>query len=379
MIDNVYVHIGTKNNFEDLFSDKKETSNIVFFPDFVRNLDLQSNEVKIVQHNSRMSELTDKRELIENLIVYAEDFASVNDHVILNFVGLTNGFDIENLYIQNPPKRVLSSLNRHAIQKPKITHTDYKKLDINLLRQIARELPARILGQDEALKSLVASLYRSLRNSSDMPEVVLLYGPSGVGKTETGKLISKLMGGKLCRIQFSMLQNLEAYDYLFGNKLSRSSFAFDLLSRESNVIMIDEFDKVHPNLYNAFYEVFDKGTFEDKNYKVNLKDAIFLLTSNYQNETEILQALGPAMFSRISKCVHYSKLNSIYKNKIIEKHYSEVISTFTKEEKDYLEKIKVKEWFLKNSYKCDNIRTLKTKLENAIFDELIEHFVYAKL
>ena len=50
------------------------------------------------------------------------------------------------------------------------------------------------------------------------------------------------------------------------------------MSRESNVILIDEFDKVNPSFYNAFYELFDGGRYVDTNYDVNLGQTIFLLT-----------------------------------------------------------------------------------------------------
>ena len=68
------------------------------------------------------------------------------------------------------------------------------------------------------------------------------------------------------RIQFSMMQTSEAYDYVFGAEHSKSSFARDMMGRESNVILIDEFDKVNPALYNAFYELFDEGKYVDTNY-----------------------------------------------------------------------------------------------------------------
>lgn len=56
-----------------------------------------------------------------------------------------------------------------------------------------------------------------------------------------------------------MMQNQESIDYIFGADHSKNSFARDMLGRESNVILIDEFDKVNPHFYNAFYELFDEG------------------------------------------------------------------------------------------------------------------------
>ena len=58
------------------------------------------------------------------------------------------------------------------------------------------------------------------------------------GKTESAKSISKTLGGELVRIQFSMMQTNEAYNYLFGSEHSKSSFARDMMSRESNVILV---------------------------------------------------------------------------------------------------------------------------------------------
>lgn len=72
-----------------------------------------------------------------------------------------------------------------------------------------------------------------------------------------------------------MMQTAEAYNYVFGAEHSKESFAKDMMARESNVILIDEFDKVNPSLYNAFYELFDEGHYVDTNYDVNLGQAIF--------------------------------------------------------------------------------------------------------
>ena len=92
----------------------------------------------------------------------------------------------------------------------------------------------------------------------------MLYGPSGVGKTESAKSISKSLGGELLRIQFSMMQTSEAYDYVFGAEHSKSSFCsrYDGTRIKCN-LNFDEFDKVNPALYNAFYELFDEGKYVD--------------------------------------------------------------------------------------------------------------------
>ena len=200
-------------------------------------------------------------------------------------------------------------------------------------------------------------------------------GPSGVGKTESAKSISKSLGGELLRIQFSMMQTSEAYDYVFGAEHSKSSFARDMMGRESNVILIDEFDKVNPALYNAFYELFDEGKYVDTNYSVELGQAIFLLTCNFSNENEIKKALGPAMFSRIGCCVEYADLTVEQKQKIVNNWYDSIMASLKDDERVYIETTDIHEWFLKNAERYDNIRILKSKMENAIFEKLTDHFI----
>ena len=165
-----------------------------------------------------------------------------------------------------------------------------------------------VRGQEAVKKSLITSLYRLSVLGGEVPSVVLFYGPFGVGKTETAKVLSDSLGGRLTCVQFSMMQTQEAYEYLFGAEHSKASFARVLLGRESNAVLIGEFDKINPVLYSAFYQVFDEGVFVDTDDEVDMRGALFILTSNFSNEAQIKEALGPAMFSRISECVAFGDL-----------------------------------------------------------------------
>ena len=157
------------------------------------------------------------------------------------------------------------------------------------------------------------------------------------------------------------MQSQEAYNYVFGGEHSRSSFAKDLECRETNIVLIDEFDKVNSIFYNAFYEMFDEGMFVDTNYQVDVRNCIFICTSNFKNEDAIKKNLGPAMFSRIGDC--------------IEKYYKEIINNLKEDEIDIIENTNIKSWFKDNADRYDNIRILKNKMENAIFNKLTEKFI----
>lgn len=370
MINNIVVFLGSKRDFEQLLEDRiDQNEETIRFMDLIQqyNAMLRPNDSGVREHKFA------GRVNIDNCIVSAEDYGSVLEHVLSNFVNvLTLNHDIDNtLYVHNPPKRVYSSLTSYT-DEIEILCSDYMELSRDYLKEIYQELNNDILGQEQCKKQIISGLYRLISKESDKPVVLMLYGPSGVGKTETAKCISKSLGGELLRIQFSMMQTAEAYNYVFGAEHSKGSFARDMMGRESNVILIDEFDKVNPNFYNAFYELFDEGKYVDSNYEVNLKKTIFICTCNFMSEEEIKKALGPAMYSRIGCCIKYRDLSKEQKSTIISNWYDKTLELLNEEEKKIINDTDILDWFKENADRYDNIRLLKTRLENAIFDELTD-------
>ena len=341
--------------------------------------------MELIQHyNARIrpsetgvkEEALHKKIQVDNVIVRADDYSSVLPHVLSNFSNIVAlNYDISKLFVHNPPRRVLESLKSVFGDEILYEQSQYPELTRDSLITIYNNLSSDVLGQEECKKNLIGGLYRLTTGVNKKPVVLMLYGPSGVGKTESAKSISNSLGGNLLRVQFSMMQTQEAFDYVFGADHSKGSFARDMMGRESNVILIDEFDKVNPRFYNAFYELFDEGRFVDTNYDLELGQVVFLLTCNFHNESEIKSILGPAMFSRIGCCIEYKELSNEQKQLIIEKWYNTILSMLKKDEKDYITETNIYSWFKKNADRFDNIRILKTKIENAIFDKLTQHFI----
>ena len=133
--------------------------------------------------------------------------------------------------------------------------------------------------------------------------------------------------------------------------------------------------KVNPSFYNAFYELFDEGRYVDTNYDVDLGQAIFILTCNFRSEEEIKKALGPAMFSRIGCCIEYEELTTEQKKTIVKNWYDSLLQTLKEDEVIIIENTDILNWFIQNAERYDNVRLLKTKLENAVFDKLSKHFI----
>lgn len=373
MTERIIIFYGSKKDFESMIvAEIDENENTIPFMELIQhyNARLRPNESGV-----REGALYRNIE-VDNCIVRSDDYGSVLSHVLSNFVTIvTLNHDIGTLYVHNPPRRVKASLQSAYSDTIEYRGSKYPKVNRDILKNIFIDLQSDIQGQDTCKKQLVSGIYRLTAQSSQKPVVLMLYGPSGVGKTESAKSVSRTMGGELLRIQFSMMQTSEAFDYIFGGEHSKSSFARDMMARESNVILIDEFDKVNPMFYNAFYELFDEGKFSDTNYDVNLEEAIFLCTCNFSCEQEIKQALGPAMFSRIGCCIEYEELTTEQKKIIICSWYESVLSVLQEDEKEIIKNSDVLDWFQKNAERYDNIRILKTKLENAIFDKLSDAFI----
>lgn len=244
---------------------------------------------------------------VECLVAESSDYASIQEHAITNFVGLVRDIDPEQLLLHNPPAIIQSQLAR-TFDVEAITY-DYPVVAPDTLKKFRDGFAERLVGQRAVRERMLAAMYPLTTGHRKKPVVLMFYGPSGVGKTETAQFINELLGGELLRKQFSMFHSDKFASYVFGGTHAEASFARDLLDRSSGVILIDEFDKANSVFHSAFYEVFDEGVFEDKNYRVSIGPALIICTSNYSTEDEIRKALGDALYSRFDALIHFKPLS----------------------------------------------------------------------
>lgn len=371
MADRAIVYFGPRTGFDELVDSRvREGDRTVGYLDAIRSYNAKIRASDLASHEPRIS----VPDYVDNCVVHADDFGSVLSHVIANFATiLEETYEVGTLFVQNPPRRALESLvSAQGEDSVEQISYRYEQVEKGALEAIYDNVCEEVLGQEESKRVLVASLYRLSVMGNGRPSVVLLYGPSGVGKTETARCLSKALGGKLMRIQFSMMQTQEAYEYLFGAEHSKASLARDLLGRESNVVLIDEFDKVSPTLYNMFYQLFDEGRYVDTNYDVDMRGGLFLLTTNFKSERDARRAMGSAMFSRISACVAFSDLSDENKATIATRHYQRVVDRLDGEDRSLIENSSILSWFVAHASRYDNMRTMKNKIEKAIFERLSE-------
>ncbi|WP_273946619.1 AAA family ATPase, partial [Leuconostoc mesenteroides] len=279
-------------------------------------------------------------------------------------------FNFTIYHIQNPPKRVESSLRSH-IDADEVTtkNGSYFQPSTEKIVELYKLLQTNdtVIGQNGAKKASCVSLFKAAYSKQKKPTVLMFYGPSGVGKTELAKSISDFYEGNLTRIQFSMMQTDEAYKYVFGDTHATPSMAKDLLARETNIVLIDEFDKCAQGLYNVFYQIFDEGIFEDANYKVDVTDCIFILTSNFNDEESIAKTVGMPVYSRIDKKVKFEKLSIAEIELVINKIFNSTTSVLNKTDVKLIEESTLKEEYISNLSSFNNIRMLDKFIENDVY------------
>ncbi len=154
-------------------------------------------------------------------------------------------------------------------------------------------LRSRIVGQDHALESIcsrIISSYAGLSERKGPLSVFLFLGPTGVGKTETARLLAeKLFGAQdfLLRIDMSEYMESHAVAKLIGSPPGYVGYEEEgaltgwLRSRPHSVVLLDEIEKAHPKVFDLFLQVFDGGRITDaKGRTSDARNAVFVMTSN---------------------------------------------------------------------------------------------------
>jgi len=315
---------------------------------------------------------------IENLVIFTDDYGQISEWALLSFsnnILKSNKFVIKNVWLNNPTSRLYDGIKK--VFQSGIIHESppkYKEFELSNLKNIADNFNSLVIGQDDVIIKLLSSIYSLKNTNRKKPVSVLFLGDSGVGKTETAKYISTYADDKMLRIQFSMQQTAEAFNYIFGAKHGEACLGRDLIRRESNVILFDEFDKVPPSLHNAFYQMFDEGIFVESNYSVNLEKSIILCTTNYMSEQEAENKLGSPIYSRFSKVIVFKPISVENKKVVVKKNYDEIFAQLDDEDKNLIENNKVLDFYYdkisKGYYK--NMRMLKNDIEDAINYEILK-------
>ncbi len=353
-------YYGPLSWFEDQLHKKKRTGLL----DIVYERDEANRRHTHVVEGQEATPSEGPASRVNRVVAESSDYASLNEHVITNFAGLVRSINPKHLHLHNPPAGVHAQLERTFTTHVK--RYKYPAVTRDTLLRFRDGFANHLVGQAAVKEALLAALYPLTTARRTKPVVLMFYGPSGVGKTETAQFVNGLLGGTLLRKQFSMFHNDKFASYLFGGTHSEASFARDLLDRESGVILIDEFDKANSVFHSAFYQLFDGGVFEDKNYSVHLGPSLIICTSNYGTEDEIRKALGDALYSRFDSVVHFEPLSKNEILQVIARLVNDRFSELAADEQARLQPDKVKTILYPLADESGNVRKLGKLVDEVI-------------
>ena len=174
--------------------------------------------------------------------------------------------------------------------------------DRGKLKTLDRDLKSVVFGQDPAIDALAAAI-KMARSGLGRPEKpigsFLFSGPTGVGKTEVAKQLAFIMGIELIRFDMSEYMERHAVSRLIGAPpgyvgFDQGGLLTEAISKKPHaVLLLDEIEKAHPDVFNVLLQVMDHGTLTDNNgRKADFRNVVIIMTTNAGAETMNKSVIG---------------------------------------------------------------------------------------
>lgn len=256
----------------------------------------------------------------------------------------------------------------------RIPEQNVNKNDRNALKKLERDLKAVIFGQNKAIETLSSAIKmaRSGLGSDNKPIGSFLFsGPTGVGKTEVARQLAYILGIELVRIDMSEYMERHSVSKLIGAPPGYVGFDQGGILTESinknphSVLLIDEIEKAHPDVFNILLQVMDNGILTDSNgRKTDFRNVTLVMTTNAGAESlsktsfgftqtkqtgdeqeDIKKLFSPEFRNRLDSIVSFASLNNDVILKVVDKfliqlenqlHDKKVDAIFTESLKEYL-------------------------------------------
>lgn len=366
-----------------------EKNKIIDMQKLKSEIDLEKNKLSILQREGKLSEAGElaygKLPMLEKKLSDLEEQKTQNNMLnksvtsseIASVISKTTGIPLE---------RMLES------QKDKL-------LGMN------KELKKMVIGQNDAIEKISAAVLRSragIQNPNRPIGIFLFLGPTGVGKTELCKALSKFLFNEeksLYRLDMSEYMEKHSVSKLIGSPPgyvgyeSGGQLTESIRRKPYQVILLDEIEKAHSDIYNILLQVFDDGRLTDSHGRVvNFKNTIIIMTSNIGAEhinfsddqkskieiftkekvfEEIKVNFKPEFINRIDEIILFNRLTKNEMREILKIQVKD-LSKLLKDKKIKINIDKnAEDWLINEGFSASyGARPLKRVVQNFIEDKL---------
>jgi ATP-dependent Clp protease ATP-binding subunit ClpA len=281
--------------------------------------------------------------------------------------------------------------------------------DREVLKNLSRDLKMSIFGQDESIETLGAAVKLSrsgLRDSTKPIGSFLFVGPTGVGKTEVCKQLAKILGVELLRFDMSEYMERHSISRLIGAPPGYVGYDEGGLLTEAvnktphSIVLLDEIEKAHPDVYNLLLQIMDHGTLTDMNgRKTDFRHTVVIMTSNagadladkvnigftaQDSASDVMAAVSrvfsPEFRNRLDAIIQFSALDPRTILSVVSKFISELETQL--ETRNVILEVdeEARAWLAKNGYdKKMGARPMARLIQEQLKKPLAEELLFGKL
>ncbi|MEG9884392.1 MAG: ATP-dependent Clp protease ATP-binding subunit ClpA [Hyphomicrobiales bacterium] len=281
--------------------------------------------------------------------------------------------------------------------------------DAEVLRNLDADMKRVVFGQDDAIEALVEAIKLAragLREPEKPIGCYMFSGPTGVGKTEVARQLSSIMGMKLLRFDMSEYMERHAVSRLIGAPpgyvgFEQGGVLTDGIDQNPHcVLLLDEIEKAHPELFNILLQVMDHGTLTDHNGKtVDFRNVIIIMTTNAgaaelakapvgftntkregDDAEAITRTFLPEFRNRLDAIIAFANLKPRDVRKVVEKFVIQLEAQLADRQTNIELSSRAADWLAREGYDEQmGARPLSRVIQNHIKKPLAEEVLFGRL
>ncbi len=315
--------------------------------------------------------------------------------------------------LQSPAKRKkqigVADVERMVAKIARIPPASVSHSDKAALRDLETNLKMVIFGQDEAIESLASAIKLSragLREGERPIGSFLFSGPTGVGKTEVCRQLARIMGIEMIRFDMSEYMERHTVSRLIGAPpgyigYDQGGLLTESITKQPHcVLLLDEIEKAHPDVFNLLLQVMDHGTLTDNNgRKADFRNVVLVMTTNAGAQEMSRSSIGfntqdhsldgmeilkkmftPEFRNRLDSIIQFHSLSREVIRTVVDKFLVEIQVQL--DDKKVLLNIsdEAREWLAEHGYdELMGARPMQRLIQNKIKKDLAEDILFGRL